>query len=232
MTAARRPLLLVTASGLAREALAVLRGSANYEIVGILDDDHLLHGRSVDGVTVVGDLDAVERYPDAALLVCPGSGAVRSSIVERLGMVGVERDRYIIALHPSVDIPGSSRVGAGSVLLAGVVLTTAVTIGDHVVAMPHVTLTHDVVVDDYATLAAGVSLGGHVSIGRGAYVGMHAAVRERARIGPGATIGMGAVVLSDVPAGQTWAGVPARRLVVRARRVPPPARPVGGGGQS
>jgi acetyltransferase-like isoleucine patch superfamily enzyme len=31
-------------------------------------------------------------------------------------------------------------------------------------------------------------------------------------IGAGAVIGMGSVVLHDVPAGEVWAGVPARRI--------------------
>ena len=32
------------------------------------------------------------------------------------------------------------------------------------------------------------------------------------RIGDGATIGAGAIVTRDVPAGETWAGNPARRI--------------------
>jgi acetyltransferase-like isoleucine patch superfamily enzyme len=37
-------------------------------------------------------------------------------------------------------------------------------------------------------------------------------IRENVRIGAGAVIGMGAVVLADVPDGQTWVGSPARKL--------------------
>ena len=100
----------------------------------------------------------------------------------------------------------------GSVLLAQTVMTADVTIGRHVVAMPHVTLTHDNRIDDFATLCAQVVLGGSVQVGEAAYLGMSSSVREGTAIGTEATLGMGAVLLEDLPAGATWAGCPARPL--------------------
>ena len=51
-----------------------------------------------------------------------------------------------------------------------------------------------------------------MTVGPAAYLGMNVAVREQTSIGPGATVGMGAVVVDDLPAGEIWAGVPARPL--------------------
>jgi len=57
-----------------------------------------------------------------------------------------------------------------------------------------------------------------VRIGAGATLGMRAVVLPGAEIGEGAIIGAGAVVRKDseVPAGEVWAGVPARRIKTRA----------------
>ena len=97
-------------------------------------------------------------------------------------------------------------------MLAGVVITTPLRIGEHVVAMPHVLITHDDKISDGVTFAGRVSLGGAVSVGECAYFGQGSLVREMLIIGAGAVIGMGSVVLHDVPAGEVWAGVPARRI--------------------
>ena len=172
--------LLVAASGLAREAVAALDARGDRPI-GVLDDDPARHGTTIgDGVRVLGGLDLVRVHPDAALLVCAGRGAARRAIVARLGALGVGPDRFATLVHPGVRVPAGCHVGVGSVLLEGVVMTADVRVGAHVVVMPHVTLTHDDVVSDYATLTAGVSLAGDVVVGPEAYLGMNA-VGARAR---------------------------------------------------
>ncbi|QCW50800.2 acetyltransferase [Nocardioides dongxiaopingii] len=212
-----RELLLVGASGLAREALAVVRRLDRHDEVSVLDDDPRTWGRRVcagDDAVVAGGIDEVVDRPDADLVICIGSGAGRHRVADRLAALGVADHRYATIVHPSADVPPGCTVGPGSILLAQVVLTANVLVRRHAVLMPHVTLTHDDQVGDHATLCAGVALGGSVVVGDGAYLGMRAAVRERVSIGAGATVGMGAVVLGDVPSGEVWAGVPARRLAV------------------
>lgn len=200
-------LLLVGASGLAREVLAAgITG-----VVGILDDDAALHGTEIGGVPVVGGIDDAAAR-DEQLLVCVGKGAARRAIVQRLRDQDVTAERYARYVARSARVGDSSSIGPGSILLDGVVVTADAAIGAHAVVMPNCTITHDDVLEEYATLAAGVALGGGVRVGEAAYLGMNAAVRQGVGIGAGATIGMGAAVLDDVPAGDTWAGVPARPL--------------------
>ena len=205
-------LILIAASGLAREVLAMVRSSGQYDVVGLLDDDKEMAGVTVDGAPVLGTIDDAARYTNAFVLVCIGSGRARESVVERLTALGLTEARYATAIDPSVQYPEGCRVGRGSILLRNVTLTASVTLGSHVVAMPSVTFTHDDDVADFATFAAGVSLGGGVRIGRAAYLGMNASVRERTSVGAYATVGMGAAVLSNVPDGQTWVGVPAHEI--------------------
>ncbi|SEQ12867.1 NeuD/PglB/VioB family sugar acetyltransferase [Microlunatus flavus] len=205
------PLVLVAASGLAREVLAALaHDGCGFEVRGLLDDAPNLQGTTVGGFPVLGTLDVAAAHLDARFLVCAGKGSSRASIVERLTRLGVAQDGYATFVHPRASVPGTCRIGCGSVILAGTVLTTDVNVGRHVVAMPNVTLTHDDSVADFATLCAGVSLGGSVRVGRAAYLGMNSSVREHTTVGFDAVLGMGAALVADLPDGQTWVGVPAR----------------------
>lgn len=205
-------LILLAASGLAREVLASVRSAGVHSVLGILDDNPALAGTTIDGVPVLGrTADAVD-HPEAGLVVCAGKGAVRERLVLQLAALDVGADRFVTIIDRTAVVSLGSTVGPGSILLANVVLTAAVRLGAHVVAMPNVTLTHDDDVADFATFTAGVSLGGGVRIGRGAYLGMNSSVREHCTIGAGATVGMGAAVLTDVPDGETWVGTPAHPL--------------------
>jgi sugar O-acyltransferase (sialic acid O-acetyltransferase NeuD family) len=206
-------LVLVAAGGLALET-AEAATAAGLKVAGCVDDDPTRWGTAAGGwLPVLGGVEEVVLRDDAPLVLCAGRGAVRERLARRLEAAGVHPGRYVRVVHPSVAVPASCSVGAGTVLLAGVVLTAAVTVGSHVVAMPRVTLTHDDVVEDFATLCAGVTLGGGVRVGRAAYLGMSCSVRERVTVGAESMLGMGAVVTRDVPPGETWVGVPARPMV-------------------
>jgi len=206
-------LILVAASGLAREIAETVLASRSHRIVGILDDDPVLHGVEISGIPVLGGLEQLDRHRKTQIVVCAGRGASRRAIVERLSAKGVGPDRFATIIHPSVYLPRSCSIGEGTVLLAYVAITADVRIGRHVVAMPNVNFTHDDMIEDFATLCAGVSLGGSVTVGEAAYIGVNSSVREHLQVGRGAILGMGSSLTWDLPDGQIWAGVPARQLV-------------------
>lgn len=211
-----RDLLIVGAGGFARETAEAVRAAnirePTWRLLGYLDDDASLHGRDVDGTTVLGPLDAVWEHPDALVVVCtghPGDYFSRKRIVDRLALLA---DRFATIVHPSAAISASCRLGPGTVVLAHTAATAAVDVGSHTAVMPQVVLTHDDVVDDYVTFGSGVRVGGRAHVGLGAYVGAGALIRQELSIGSWALIGMGSVVTKDVPSGEVWAGVPAQFL--------------------
>lgn len=204
--------MIVAASGLAREAAAVIERSNEWELMGFLDDNPALAGTEISGKPVLGRIAAVQDHPAASLLLCAGKGQSRRAIAARLRGLGVTADRYAALIAPDVHVPTSCSIGGGSILLSGTVLTADVTVGTHVVTMPGVVLTHDNQIGDFATLCAQVTLGGNVVVGEAAYLGMGALVREGLTVGVDAVLGMGSTLLKDLPPGETWVGAPAEDI--------------------
>jgi sugar O-acyltransferase (sialic acid O-acetyltransferase NeuD family) len=212
-----RDLYIVGAGGFARETAQLLAAcipalGQSLRLLGFLDDNPALVGHTVDGVPVLGPSAAVYDAPYAGVVLCVGSPRDPLSRMRLADRLDLPPQRYATVVHPTASVSVDSVLGPGTVLLAQSVLTAGVRVGAHVAMMPRVVLTHDDVVEDYVTLASGVLLGGGVRVGRGAYMGAGAMVREYVTIGAGSVVGMGSVVLEDVPAGEVWAGNPARRL--------------------
>ncbi|GHH58114.1 NeuD/PglB/VioB family sugar acetyltransferase [Lentzea cavernae] len=213
------PLLLIGAGGLAREALATIAAvnevRPTWDVLGLLDDAPEKHGTVVDGAEVLGPVELVRSHPDAQVLICTANPARRDSRVKIAQRLGFDDERYATLVHPRASVAAGVELGAGTMLFACAVITAPQRVGRFVLAMPHVLLTHDDSVADGVTLAGRAALAGGVSVGESAYVGSGALVREGLTIGARALVGMGSVVLQDVPADETWAGVPARELGVR-----------------
>jgi len=108
-----------------------------------------------------------------------------------------------IEIHPGAEIGRNLFIDHGS----GVVIGETAIIGDDV------------------TLYHGVTLGGtslshgkrHPTLGNGVIVGAGAKILGPITVGDGARIGANAVVLSDVPAGVTMVGIPARIALGRGK---------------
>lgn len=227
-----RDLVIVGAGGFARETAAAVTAinalAPTWRLRGFLDDNPALHGTERIGVPVLGGVDSLAGMPDTAVVICvgnPGNYRARQRLVERLDL---PPERYPTLIHPAARIGAGSLVGPGSVLLAGVDLTAEVSLGAHVVVMPQVVLTHDDVVESFVTLASGVRLGGGTVVRQGGYIGAGALLREGVTVGAWSLLGMGSVLLTDVPAGQIWAGNPARFLRPAPPAAAPPAPPAAG----
>lgn len=109
-----------------------------------------------------------------------------------------------------VRIGPNVHIGANVCIDRGSYRDTVVGEGCRIDNLVHIA--HNVIVRDHTLVIAKAELSGSVEVGKRCWIGPAACVREHLKIGDGALVGIGAVVVKDVPAGETWAGNPAKRL--------------------
>ncbi|WP_293681535.1 UDP-3-O-(3-hydroxymyristoyl)glucosamine N-acyltransferase [uncultured Phenylobacterium sp.] len=117
-----------------------------------------------------------------------------------------------------IDIPQLGRVilqdgvsvGANTTIDRGAFEDTV--IGENSKIDNLVQIAHNVRVGRNCVMAAHTGISGSVIIGDGAQFGGRAGVADHVTIGAGARVGAAAGVMKNIPAGETWGGMPARPI--------------------
>jgi sugar O-acyltransferase (sialic acid O-acetyltransferase NeuD family) len=205
----KNDLIIVGAGGHARElAWVANEATLPWRLIGFLDDCVLLQGRDLMGVPVLGPIADWTSYPDAAFVIAIGSPRVRRDVVRRMQLLGTPG--YATVIHRSVVRSPHVHIGVGTMVMAGCVLSTQISIGCHAIINQSATVAHDAIIEDFCTIAPNVTLSGNVTLRQGAEVGTSTCVRQGVTIGRGALVGMGSVVTADVADAQLVFGNPAR----------------------
>ncbi len=222
MAASQRPLpriVIIGAGGHGRVVLDILVQAGQYEVAGFADSNPSLHGRRMDGVPILGDLEAVGRLRaegqiDGAV-VAIGDNGVRRAFAARIERMGVP---LVNAVHPSANLARNVTLGRNVVIAAGVLVCAHCQIGDSVILNTGCIVDHESMIGTAAHVCPGARLAGRVTVESGAFIGIGATVIQNIRIGCEAVVGAGAVVIRDVGPMSTVVGVPARpvRKPVRA----------------
>ena len=204
-------LIIVGASGFGREvAWLVERINAKtheWKLIGFLDDNPDVAGKTIDGYPVLGSCDKASDYPEAYFVCAIGSSKIRKSVIEKLGKVN-----FATLIDPSVLISDRVTVGEGTVICAGNIITVDIFIGKHVIVNLDCTIGHDAVLHDFVTLYPSVNVSGITEIGECSEIGTGAQIIQMKKIGSNTIVGAGAVVVKDIPDMCTVVGNPAKTI--------------------
>jgi len=107
-------------------------------------------------------------------------------------------------------------VGANTCIDQGRHRRTEIGAGTKIDNLVHIA--HNVIIGKRCLIIAHTMLGGSVTIGDDAHIAPGSLIRDWRNVGANATSGLGAVVVKDIPTGETHAGNPANNLEVRNDR--------------
>jgi sugar O-acyltransferase (sialic acid O-acetyltransferase NeuD family) len=211
-------LVVIGAGGFGRETLDVvdainsLASQPSYIVLGVVDPmpgpENLARLRE-RGVAYLGSDDEwLASGSDARYVVAIGDPQLRFMVDEKYQEARQVRAHALI--HPSAGIGSSAMPGDGSVVCAGVQVSTNVSMGRHIHLNPNSTIGHDAVLDDFVSVNPGAIISGGVHLKEGTFVGAGAVILETLTVGPHSIVGASACVVRDVSPSLTVKGVPAR----------------------
>jgi sugar O-acyltransferase (sialic acid O-acetyltransferase NeuD family) len=211
--------VIIGCGGFGREAAeiakTIMKEKNDLNLIGFIDDNKKLHGKIINGVPVLGNIEWIKDFYDGDQLffACAvGEPLIKKNVVERALKLG-----YIpySLIHPSVRMCYDVSVGEGTILCPGSIITTNITIGDHVIINQICSIGHDAIIEDYVTINPLAAISGGVHLKEGVFVGTGASILQYLEIGEWSVIGSGASVIRNQEAYVIAVGVPA---VVKKKR--------------
>ena len=213
-----KDIIIIGAGGVGRETTFLIeeinKVKPTWNILGIIDDNKEIHGKIINGYTILGGLSYLEKYEEKEekpeVVIAIANYIVKKNIVSKIN----NKFNFATIIHPDVRIHKTVTIGKGSIVYEGVIMTTNITIGNHVIISPKCGIGHDSIIKDYTSLLWNANISGNDVIEEGALIGSSATIIQGKNIGQAAVIGAGAVVVKDILSNTTNVGVPSKIIKV------------------
>lgn len=181
-----------------------------YEILGFVDDGAAFPiGMDINGYPVVGKGDWLLEHKEVACACAIANVHVRKKLFEKYMAQGVEFETIIA---PGIDIHKSTTIGKGCVICRECRITVNVVLEDGVFLNSGVAVGHDAHIGTFTTIFPNTGISGYCQVGSEVTIGGHAFIVPEKKIGDNAIVAAGSIVFSNVKAGTTVLGNPAKRL--------------------
>ena len=207
-----KELIIVGASGFGREMVKYIedinRQKPTWNLKGFLDDNlSALDGYPCD-YKIIGPIHGWQPAENEEFVCALAFPAVKKKVVELLKGKGA---KFVTLIHPSAMLHTYCSIGEGVVITPNSVISANATVGDFASILGS-SVAHDASVGEWSTLSGKCALNGHVQCGKMVYMGCGVLVAPSKKIGDGATVGIGSIVISNVKAGTTVFGNPAKKM--------------------
>lgn len=195
----RRAVIILCAGGHAKVVIdAILQ--TRIPILGIVDIDPELAGKTILGLPVLGGEDVLSGHIPGKILLANGLGGLKSMVprmqlFERFKASGYD---FLTVKHPSCVLGMDVVLSEGVQIMAGAVIQTGARIGDNSIINTRASVDHDCMIGKHVHIAPGATLCGNVHVGDFAYIGSGATVIPGISIGKGVLVRSGSVVTENI----------------------------------
>ncbi|WP_087256923.1 acetyltransferase [Pseudoflavonifractor sp. An85] len=182
-----------------------------WNLVGFIDDNPNTWGLECNGYKVLGGTEILSSLNREVWVVCAvGAAKTRKMIIDKIN--NLHHVKFATLVDPSVISSDRVKLGEGTIICAGTILTVNIQIGKHVIVNLDCTLGHDDIIEDYVTVYPSVNISGNVNVGELTELGTGSKIIQGVNISRNVILGAGAVVSKSLQEPGTYVGVPVRRL--------------------
>ena len=206
-------MLIIGAKGLAKEVLEIFHQQNKLTNLFFYDDistdvPDLLYQKFkvLRNMEQVADLFAI----DNRFTIGIGKPELRNKMYQQFTQAG---GKLVYAISPLAHIGNyGTSISAGTIIMAGTVISNDVTIGVGCLINPNCTISHDTFIGDFVDVSPGVQITGRCKLGDFCSIGTNAILLPDITMGRQVTAGAGAVITKDVADGLTVVGIPAQEI--------------------
>ena len=199
--------LIIGAGGHATSCIEIIEAENKKEIVGLIGTPKEV-GKKLLGYEVLG---SEEDFPDLLELTSNlilGIGQIKSpnlriEIKEKFVKNGFNFESVV---SPTAQISKHVVIGAGTVIMHGVVINAGVKIGDYSIINTGSIIEHNSKIGNFSHISTGVISNGETSIGNNTFVGSGTIIMEQIKIGDNCIVGMGQHVRHDLSDNSKYVG--------------------------
>lgn len=208
----REKIIIFGAGGHGKSIIDLIRAEGKYDLAGLVDDS-LVVGSQMMGVPVLGNRACLPGLVRSGIHLAVnavggiGDPALRISVFEILEDSGFE---FPAVVHPRAFIEPSAHLADGVQVLAMAYIGSEAKVGFGSIVNYGAILSHEVSLGKYVNISPGAMLAGRVEVGDSTQIGMGATINLDILVGRAVRIGNSAVIKKNVPhdtvirAGAIW----------------------------
>lgn len=192
-------IVIIGAGGIGREAAWIIEEINKVEnklrLIGFVDDNMSMWGQNLNGYEVLGGLNTL--YPlknKPQVIVAIANCKVKKAIVENLQ----GNFEFVTLIHPSVNVSSYVKIGQGTLIYPGVILTVNTTIGNHVLISGNCGIGHDTEIRDYSSVLWGCKFSGYNVIKEQCFIGIGASIAQGVNVETMSKVEIGSILTGNI----------------------------------
>lgn len=207
-------IIIIGAGGVGKETAMLIEEinhvNPSWNLLGFVDDDSTLDGKTVNDYTVLGRVEVLNHFDQEIFVICTISNpSIKKMVIQKIVNPKL---KFANLIHPNAVISKDIEMGEDIIIQAGCVITTNVKLGSHIQINPKCGIGHESTIMDYCSLYWNVHVSGNVTIEEGCVLGTNATVIQGLRVGAYSILGASANVIREVCPNSTMVGNPAKAI--------------------